>query len=205
MTIRASRPQSSFDSSAGLFAVFRALHRLLAPRHPPHALSSLAALIPPSARDESRDEAASASKVPARGLRPGRVTILLSLGLMLRDHETGPRPKPRPRPRTRCVLIATLPLPCFQRTEEFQKNSRAFTKLRCRSPVKDSCFIAPRRCAARGCHVFSPPGPGAAVTTSVPGPCATGWAGAENGTGVSSTWVRPWMGMPMRFRPRPVS
>ena len=48
--IREPRPQSSFDSSAGLIAVFHALRRLLAPRHPPHALSSLAALIPPSGR-----------------------------------------------------------------------------------------------------------------------------------------------------------
>src|SRR5206468_11788481 len=37
-----------FDSSAGLVAVFHALPRLLAPRHPPHALSSLTAWIPPS-------------------------------------------------------------------------------------------------------------------------------------------------------------
>src|SRR3984957_9011645 len=48
MPVRVSRPQRSFDSSTGLFAVFHALHRLLAPRHPPHALSSLAALILPS-------------------------------------------------------------------------------------------------------------------------------------------------------------
>jgi hypothetical protein len=46
--IREFRHQRSFDSSAGLIAVFHALHRLSAPRHPPHALSSLAALIPPS-------------------------------------------------------------------------------------------------------------------------------------------------------------
>src|SRR5436190_1976236 len=47
--IRRPRPQCLFDSSAGLIAVFRVLHRLLAPRHPPHALSSLAALIARSA------------------------------------------------------------------------------------------------------------------------------------------------------------
>src|SRR5262249_13679589 len=47
-------PQCSFDSSAGLFAVFRALLRLLAPRHPPHALSSLTALIPPSDSEKSK-------------------------------------------------------------------------------------------------------------------------------------------------------
>ena len=45
--IRAPRPQRSVDSSAGIIAVFHALHRLLAPRYPPHALSSLAALTPP--------------------------------------------------------------------------------------------------------------------------------------------------------------
>ena len=43
--IRVSRDQLAFDQSPGLFAVFHALHRLLAPRHPPHALSSLTALI----------------------------------------------------------------------------------------------------------------------------------------------------------------
>jgi hypothetical protein len=48
MVIRESRDQRSVDSYPGLFAVFHALHRLLAPRHPPHALSSLAALFLPS-------------------------------------------------------------------------------------------------------------------------------------------------------------
>ena len=45
--IRESRDQLAFDQSPELIAVFHALHRLLAPRHPPHALSSLAALIDP--------------------------------------------------------------------------------------------------------------------------------------------------------------
>ena len=45
--IRESRDQFAFDQFPGLIAVFHALHRLLAPRHPPHALSSLAALIAP--------------------------------------------------------------------------------------------------------------------------------------------------------------
>lgn len=43
--IRTSPDQRSVDSSPGLFAATRVLHRLLAPRHPPHALSSLLALI----------------------------------------------------------------------------------------------------------------------------------------------------------------
>ena len=42
MLIRESRDQRSFDNSPGLIAVFHALHRLLTPRHPPCALSSLA-------------------------------------------------------------------------------------------------------------------------------------------------------------------
>src|SRR3989442_1054448 len=45
--IQGSRDQLAFDQSPELIAVFHALHRLLAPRHPPHALSSLAALIDP--------------------------------------------------------------------------------------------------------------------------------------------------------------
>src|SRR5207253_7771097 len=45
MLIRESRDQLAFDQFPGLIAVFHALHRLLAPRHPPHALSNLAALI----------------------------------------------------------------------------------------------------------------------------------------------------------------
>ena len=45
--IQGSRDQLAFDQSPGLIAVFHALLRLLAPRHPPHALSSLAALIDP--------------------------------------------------------------------------------------------------------------------------------------------------------------
>jgi hypothetical protein len=39
--IRESRDQHSFDSFPGLFAAFHALHRLMTPRHPPCALSSL--------------------------------------------------------------------------------------------------------------------------------------------------------------------
>ena len=43
--IRTSPDQRSVDSSPKLFAATRVLHRLLAPRHPPHALSSLLASI----------------------------------------------------------------------------------------------------------------------------------------------------------------
>ena len=44
---RVSRGRYLFDGSHGLFAVFRALHRLLMPRHPPHALTSLTTLLNP--------------------------------------------------------------------------------------------------------------------------------------------------------------
>ena len=53
--IREFRDQRPFDGSPGLIAVFRALRRLLAPRHPPHALSSLAALILSSVRHRRAD------------------------------------------------------------------------------------------------------------------------------------------------------
>ena len=46
--IREFRDQRSFDNYPGLIAVFHALHRLLTPRHPPCALSSLTTLIEPS-------------------------------------------------------------------------------------------------------------------------------------------------------------
>ncbi len=42
--IRRSPDQSLVDGSPGLFAATRVLHRLLAPRHPPHALCSLETL-----------------------------------------------------------------------------------------------------------------------------------------------------------------
>ena len=41
-SVQESRDQRSFDNSPGLIAVFHALQRLLTPRHPPCALSSLA-------------------------------------------------------------------------------------------------------------------------------------------------------------------
>ncbi len=43
--IRKSPDQSSFDSSPGLIAAYHVLLRLLTPRHPPHTLSSLTALV----------------------------------------------------------------------------------------------------------------------------------------------------------------
>src|SRR5947199_1141728 len=97
MLIRESRDQHAFDRSPGLIAVFHALHRLLAPRHPPHALSSLAAWIPPS-RPGCRHrgpEAGTASQAtaPTPGYRAvGRVTrILLSLGSFSERKKLRPR------------------------------------------------------------------------------------------------------------------
>jgi hypothetical protein len=43
--VKGSRDQRLFDGFPGLIAVFHARRRLLAPRHPPRALSSLAAMI----------------------------------------------------------------------------------------------------------------------------------------------------------------
>ena len=49
--IRESRDHHLFVNSPELFADFHALHRLLMPRHPPYALSSLATLIERSLAD----------------------------------------------------------------------------------------------------------------------------------------------------------
>src|SRR5215475_7175791 len=71
--IQGSRDQLAFDQSPGLIAVFHALPRLLAPRHPPHALSSLAALI-------------LSSKVKHVGLTPRRspnLRLRIRLGMTL--------------------------------------------------------------------------------------------------------------------------
>src|ERR1019366_9278464 len=68
--IQGSRDQLVFDQSPGLIAVFHALHRLLAPRHPPHALSSLAALIDPLAVLVTRNKI-KLRYVPVRALRTG--------------------------------------------------------------------------------------------------------------------------------------
>src|SRR5579862_5623081 len=43
--IQGSRDQRLFDGFPELIAAFHALHRLLTPRHPPHALSSLTTMI----------------------------------------------------------------------------------------------------------------------------------------------------------------
>jgi hypothetical protein len=51
---RLPRDQLAFDQSPELIAVFHALLRLLAPRHPPHALSSLTALTRPSSHPSER-------------------------------------------------------------------------------------------------------------------------------------------------------
>src|SRR5438552_1615722 len=82
MLIRVSRVQRSFDSFPGLFAVFHALLRLLAPRHPPHALSSLAALFLSSSPALRKPSSVSEGKrLPSSYKRPtiahrGSVTIL---------------------------------------------------------------------------------------------------------------------------------
>ena len=84
MVIRASRAQCSFDSSPGLIAVFHALHRLLAPRHPPHALSSLTALILSSTEEVIGHSSLVISKnrlvhAAGQGLGPNNLRICIAL------------------------------------------------------------------------------------------------------------------------------
>src|SRR5437870_154571 len=95
MVIRASRDQLAFDQSPELIAVFHALLRLLAPRHPPHALSSLAALILPSAGRPARCQDRLSSHRPC--LQGTAVVTIHSLFLRLiqsltRNRNTGGKP-----------------------------------------------------------------------------------------------------------------
>jgi hypothetical protein len=220
-TIRESRHQCSFDSSAGLFAVFRALPRLLAPRHPPHALSSLAAMIPPSARDtRSRDKAGigfpssflpflqwghGISAVESQGTSPRLGPRASNDPTLSRAHAERSRNWHAPGAET--PITHPLRVDCNSAAAGLSKNvgvpeELAFTKLRCRSPAKDSCFLARRFPAARGFHDFSPPCAGEDATTFSPCTCAGGAAAGGKAAGASSTWSRPWRGMPSRPRPR---
>jgi hypothetical protein len=84
------------DSFPGLIAVFHALHRLLAPRHPPHALNSLAALILFSirVRHAPRNRMLPATR-PSR-CRPGHSNDPVSPKGSCRDsQETTTRGQPR--------------------------------------------------------------------------------------------------------------
>ncbi len=113
MLIQGSRDQCSFDSFPGLIAVFHALHRLLAPRHPPHALNSLAALIPSSIRAAHAPRNRNANQLPAQAvLRPGLVTILF----LLRAHaETRKKLQREVALPSRSCDLQLLPLPNCQR------------------------------------------------------------------------------------------
>jgi hypothetical protein len=61
--IRTSTDQSLVGGSPWLFAATHVLHRLLEPRHPPHALSSLVT--------QNSDLSSNARAVPSRGRGPG--------------------------------------------------------------------------------------------------------------------------------------
>ncbi len=80
--IRTSPAQRSVGNSPELFAATHVLHRLLAPRHPPHALSSLLTLIsrrPASRRDSQiRDQGPG----PSSSLRTRKKTSCLSHRLL---------------------------------------------------------------------------------------------------------------------------
>ena len=69
--IRRPQDQCSFDSSPGLFAAYRVLHRLITPRHPPCTLSSLITFITgPKLSGNQRDKPPKRSK-PHAGRNPG--------------------------------------------------------------------------------------------------------------------------------------
>ena len=106
--IQGSRDQHSFDSFPGLIAVFHALHRLLAPRHPPHALSSLAALIVSSAGAPASVRSHQLPSPDHSFEQPGeKVTILtLSKGSCRDSKETAKRPRTmQALPKAPCALV----------------------------------------------------------------------------------------------------
>jgi hypothetical protein len=88
----------------------------LAPRHPPHALSSLAALAPPSGPTEIGTLGQGPPNHPRADEPPGRVTTLVLPQALQRSHKkphaTEP-PVPRRRGRAAALVVATLPLTLF--------------------------------------------------------------------------------------------
>ena len=156
MVIRESRPQRSFDSSAGLIAVFHALHRLLAPRHPPHALSSLAALIPSSSPVVGVKKPASlqVTRPTPWGTWVESNDPILSR-LMQRSQETTTQHAKACYAAVACES-QLLPLPNCQRTKRSpQKGHRNHREeVRRFSPAKDSRFLHRAVLPARGSRFF---------------------------------------------------
>ena len=71
--IRGPRDHCLFDDSPENIAAFHALHRLLTPRHPPHALSSLTTMILAS-RPARRVRHTGQKRLPDPARTPGRKT-----------------------------------------------------------------------------------------------------------------------------------
>ncbi len=106
--IRTSPAQRSVGNSPELFAATHVLHRLLAPRHPPHALSSLLTLIPqqPASR---RHWLKLETKVQAPALRRGPERIHLLRRCCHRQAATAAGLSPQSTLRTsQQKLISTL-------------------------------------------------------------------------------------------------
>src|SRR5262249_36006715 len=126
--IREPRGQRLFDGSPGLIAVFRALHRLLAPRHPPHALSSLAALTPRLAASPRSRHRAVAPRHRGPPPWPKRACVTndpLSFSQAHAEKHTQLLPLPWSRPLG-CggVVMQLLPLPNCQRTQATSESRR---------------------------------------------------------------------------------
>jgi hypothetical protein len=121
--IQGSRDQLAFDQSPELIAVFHALPRLLAPRHPPHALSSLAALIHPLAvirRLRVRLTDQDKIKLRYRPVRAfGQVCVTKSI---LRFSRRIQRISYFHKKPSSLVKIQLFPLPNCQRAKPFQRN-----------------------------------------------------------------------------------
>src|SRR5688572_24209860 len=129
MSVRESRSQRSFNSSTGLFAVFHALRRRLAPRHPPHALSSLTALTsrsplplsPPRAEGPGgRERPLSEATVPGcigREMVTIHHWLLYSRARKRELHALGPGPTPKKEPPRTLFVSNSSALPACQRAQ----------------------------------------------------------------------------------------
>jgi hypothetical protein len=144
--IRGPRGQRLVDGSPGLIAVFRALRRLLAPRHPPHALSSLAALIRSSAAGRHRTTHHLPGHRPATERWP-RVTIRSLSGSCRESHLVGARPRGTDA-RCEATLTAT----------ELSKNGGSRPRAPERFPARRHKNAGPEACRFRAdqhsCFVF---------------------------------------------------
>jgi hypothetical protein len=159
--IQGPRPQRPVDGSAEIIAVFHALHRLLAPRHPPHALSSLAALAPPSnpslARRANKTRPAKTTPELASSRECNSPALNLPKGSTENRknyHALNNRVAPIAENAVVLVIATFTACPNCQRTTAASKRRLFFCgRVRRFTSAKDSCFLTVVRGLSRAALV----------------------------------------------------